>query len=428
MSRADSAWLHMEDDSNLMMITALFTFKRPLDRDRFRGLIEERLLKYDRFRMRVGYPKIGVGRPLWKQYRHFDLDEHLEFLELDAPGDEATLMQLVSQLMSTPLARERALWQFHIIEGYGEGCALVARLHHAIADGIALTRVLLSMTESEGEDLLEAPVRASAALANKGSLQVKPRKLIDLARGYGTAAGDLGKLLIESEPASPFKGPLGRDKKAACTSAFCLNSIKEARLRATCTVNDVLMAAVAGGLRRHYNGLLGAPPVSMNLRAVIPVDLRKPSHEQPLGNRFGLVFLGLPVGLDDPAHRLVEVQKRMNALKHSPQAVVVLGLLSAVGSIPAEMQQHIVELFGAKGTAVVSNVPGPRETLALAGEPIDSLMFWVPQSGRLGVGISLLSYAGQVRIGVACDAGLPVDAQGLAADIEGALEELIQAL
>ena len=118
----------------------------------------------------------------------------------------------------------------------------------------------------------------------------------------------------------------------------------------------------------------------------------------------------------------------MNALKHSPQAVVVLGLLAAVGSIPQEMQQHIVELFGSKGTAVVSNVPGPRAPMSLAGQPIESLMFWVPQSGRLGLGVSILSYAGSVRIGVASDAGLPVQAEGLAADIEAALDELIQAL
>lgn len=428
MTRADSAWLHMEDDNNLMMITALFTFRRPLQRERFRQLLEERLLKYDRFRMRVGYPKIGVGRPLWKQYRHFDLDEHLKYLTLEGPGDEDTLMELVSRLMSTPLSRDRALWEFHLVDGFGEGGALIARLHHAIADGIALTRVLLSMTESEGEDLLEAPTRTSAALANKGSLQVKPSKFIELARGYSHAAGDLGKLLIESEPPSPFKGPLSRHKHAACTTPICLHRIKEARERARCTVNDVLMAAVAGGMRKRYQSLLGDPPNHLNLRAVIPVDLRKPGHEQPLGNRFGLVFLGLPLGLEEPRQRLDEVQKRMNALKHSPQAVVVLGLLAAVGSIPAEMQQHVVELFGSKGTAVVSNVPGPRETLSVAGEPIDSLMFWVPQSGRLGVGISVLSYAGKVRIGVACDSNLSVPAQGLAADIEGALEELIQTL
>ena len=158
------------------------------------------------------------------------------------------------------------------------------------------------------------------------------------------------------------------------------------------------------------------------------LDLRKPGKEQPLGNRFGLVFLGLPVGLDDPKQRLAEVQKRMNALKRSPQAVVVLGLLAAVGSIPADMQQHIVDLFGSKGTAVVSNVPGPREPLAMAGQAIDSLMFWVPQSGRLGLGISVLSYGGRVKFGVAADASLKVDAQGLAHDIEAALQELIQAL
>ena len=430
MSRADAAWLHMEDPTNLMMISALFTFKGKLDPTRFRDLLESRLLAYDRFRMRVGYPKIGVGRPLWKQYRHFDLDNHLEFHTLEAPGDEPALMKLVGELMSSPLDREVSLWKFHVVHGFGTGSALICRIHHAIADGIALMRVLLSLTESEdtGDDLLEAPNRTSAALANRGSLTVIPSKLIDVARGYGAVASDLGKLLIEAEPNSPFRGPLGVAKQAACTGRICLNSIKEARLRAGCTVNDVLMAAVAGGLRRHYQRIQGDPARNVNLRAMIPVDLRKPGKEQALGNRFGLVFLGLPVGLDSPNHRLAEVQKRMNALKRSPQAVVVLGLLAAVGSIPSEMQQHIVDLFASKGTAVVSNVPGPRAPMSLAGESIDSLMFWVPQSGRLGLGVSVMSYAGKVKFGVAADAGLPVHAQGLAYDIEAALEELIQAL
>jgi len=427
MSRADAAWLHMEEPTNLMMITALFTFRGVVDAERFRQMIEERLLPYERFRMRVGYPKIGVGRPLWKQYRHFDVGDHLELHQLQDPGDEPTLMALVSQLMSTPLERDRALWKFHLVQGY-QGCsALVCRIHHAIADGIALLKVLLSLTECEGEDLLEAPRRATAALA-QGDLKVKPSKLIDLAKVYGSAATDLGKLLLEGEPPSPFKGPLTVEKRAACTRPLCLDRIKQARMQAGCTVNDVLMAAVAGGMRRHYERLEGEVREQLNLRAVIPVDLRKPGKEQALGNRFGLVFLGLPLGLNCPRERLLEVQRRMNALKHSPQAVVVLGLLAAVGSIPQEMQQHIVELFGSKGTAVVSNVPGPRVPMSLAGQAIDSLMFWVPQSGRLGLGVSILSYAGSVRIGVASDAGLPVQAEGLAGDIEAALDELIQAL
>lgn len=428
MSRADAAWLHMEDPSNLMMITALFTFKGRLDADRMKAMLEEQLMTYDRFKMRVGYPKIGIGRPLWKQYRHFNLDDHLDVRTLEAPGDEPALMKLVSQLMSTPLDRELSLWQFHIVHGFqGEGSAMICRIHHAIADGIALLRVLLSMTEQD-HSVLEAPNRTGALMVTEASIKVTPSKLIDVARGYGTVAQDLGKLLLESEPPSPFRGTLGVDKTAACTRTICLKTIKDARQRAGCTVNDVLMAAVAGGLRTHYGRIQGHPEAHINLRAMIPVDLRKPGKDQPLGNRFGLVFLGLPVGLESPLERLQEVQKRMTALKRSPQAVVVLGLLAAVGSIPADMQQHIVDLFGSKGTAVVSNVPGPRDPLSLAGQTIDSLMFWVPQSGRLGLGISVLSYAGKVQFGVASDAKLAVDAQGLAQDIEAALLELIQAL
>ena len=426
MTGADAAWLHMEDPTNLMMITGLFLFKKAPTRQAFKETIEERLLAYDRFRMKVTYPVIG--RPVWKLDKHFNLDRHLDFRRLDPPGDHDQLMELVSQLMSTPLDRTLPLWQLHFVTGVnGEGAAIIARLHHAIADGIALMKVLLSLTdpgpESSGEDLLEAPRRKTAALVHQGKIEVKPRKLIDLARTGLNAATDLGKVVFEAEPMTALRGPLCSKKTAAFTEPLSLERIKEARLRAGCTVNDILMTALAGGLRRHLERLGKVPE---NVRVVVPVDLRKPEKEQSLGNRFGLVFLQLPVGLDSPLERLAEVRKRMDALKSSPQAVVVLGLLSAVGSIPAEMQQQVVELFGSRASAVVTNVPGPREKLYLAGERIDSLMFWVPQSGRLGLGVSILSYGGEVRIGVAADSGLTPNPGRLAADVEAAFAELLE--
>ena len=429
MRAADAAWLHMEDPTNLMMITALFTFKKPLDRDLIRKAVVEGLLPYDRFQMKAISQRIG--RPSWNYYPEFDVDQHLEVLQLESPGGEEQLLGLVSQLMGVQLERDKALWKFHIVQGYEGGSALIVRLHHAIADGIALLKVLLSLTEpspdseSRGDQLLEAPQRKTASLLHDANIKVKPRKFIDLARIYSSAAADLGKVLIETEPVTPLRGKLGIAKSAARTKPLSLDVVKEARGRAGCTVNDFLMAAVAGGVRAHLQRLKTPLTPGLNVRAVIPVDLRKPTSKQTLGNRFGLVFLGLPVGLDDPKERLAEVQRRMQHLKTSPQAVVVLGLLKAVGSIPAEMQNTIVELFGSKASAVVTNVPGPREHLYLASQAIESLMFWVPQSGRLGLGLSILSYGGQVRIGVATDAGLTTDANLLASDIEAAFEELV---
>jgi diacylglycerol O-acyltransferase / wax synthase len=433
MSRADAAWLHMEDPTNLMMITALFTFSSVVQVDKLRSALQERLLSYDRFSMVTSVPMIG--RPYWKPDSKFDIENHIELRKLAAPGGEAELLGLVGDLMSLPLERNKPLWKFHLVHGLtrgdGIGSALIVRLHHSIADGIALMKVLLSLTDTDpegslatGNDLLEAPRRRTASLVQQANIQVRPSKIIRLARAYGDAAGGLGKLLIESEPRTPFKGKLGKRKSAACSKPFSLEEVKRARLKAGCTVNDLLMACVAGGLRRHLIRLGKPAKDGLNLRAVIPVDLRRPDKDPQLGNRFGLIFLALPVGVSDPRQRLNEVRARMMALKHSPQAVVVLGLLNAVGSIPAEMQQPVVELFGSKATAVVTNVPGPKEPLWLAGERIDNLMFWVPQSGRLGLGLSILTYGGQVHIGVATDSGLTTRADLLAEDIEFAYHEL----
>jgi hypothetical protein len=128
-----------------------------------------------------------------------------------------------------------------------------------------------------------------------------------------------------------------------------------------------------------------------------------------LGNKFGLVYLKLPVYIEDVQERLQEVSQRMTALKNSSEAVVALGILSGIGMTPADVQQQLVNLFGAKATAVMTNVPGPPMPLYMAGAKITGIMFWVPQAGRVALGISIISYAGKVWLGVATDAGLVPD-------------------
>jgi WS/DGAT/MGAT family acyltransferase len=419
----------MEDPTNLMMITGLFLFPERLDAARLRATLEERLLRFDRFRQRAR--SRGAARPVWEGDPAFALDHHLVPCRLPPPADQKTLLDLVSELMSQPLDRERPLWQLHLVENLREGSALVARLHHAIADGMALMRVLMSLTDEvpgTGNGPVPSPPGPGArrALVGEG-LTVGPRVMLDLARKHVEAAAELGRLLLDSEPPTPFKGRLGRAKRAAVSRPIPLEAVKALRHGPQATVNDVLLAALTGGLR-GYLVQRGTPlPENLCLRAVVPVDLRR-SDEEDLGNRFGMVFVPLPVGLSDPRQRLAEVKRRMDHLKSSPQAVVVFGLLTAVGAAPAELQQRVVDLFGSKATAVVTNVPGPRQTLYLAGSPIQSLMFWVPQSGRLGLGVSILSYNGQVRVGVACDAGLVPDPQSLVARFEESFDEMAAAL
>lgn len=437
LSNVDVAWLHMELPNNLMMISGVFVFDQPLAFDRVRATLEQRMLIFDRFRQKVVEARFGVGSPKWEFDPQFDIVNHVHRIALPAPGDQTALQDLVSDMMATPLDYSKPLWQFHLVEGYGEGCALVCRLHHCIADGIALMRVLLSLTddvqdaqwtppeEKEERQRSRNPFRlvtrpASAAFGAtrrfSGSvwgegkeLVTNPGHALDLARQGADTTMALGRLLLMlPDRKTILKGPLGVPKRAVWSLPISLPTVKAIGQATGATVNDVLLACVAGALRSYL--LAREQPVDgLNVRGVIPVNLRPPDSEIELGNRFGLIFLSLPVGIEDPFERLMELKRRMDDLKGTPEAVVAFGILNAIGMAPTDIEDLIVNIFGSKATAVMTNVPGPRQRVYFAGAPITQLMFWVPQSGRLGIGVSILSYNNEVLLGVATDQGLIPD-------------------
>jgi WS/DGAT/MGAT family acyltransferase len=220
----------------------------------------------------------------------------------------------------------------------------------------------------------------------------------------------LGRLvLLPPDPRTAFKGELGRRKRAAWSNPVPLEDFKAIGKAFGATVNDVLVATATGALRRYLEKR-GDEVKGLAIRASVPVNLRPvdDAHHR-LGNSFGLVFLTLPVGIVDPVRRLRAIKKEMDELKRSPEAIVAFGVLNVMGLAPVEVERLGLRFFGSKATAVLTNVPGPREPLYLAGRKLDSVMFWVPQSGRLGLGISILSYAGGVMLGVATDEGLVAD-------------------
>ncbi|GIW01426.1 wax ester/triacylglycerol synthase family O-acyltransferase [Roseiflexus sp.] len=434
-SSADTAWLRMEDPTNLMMITGVLMFDEPLDVARLHRVIEERLLVFDRFRMRVKPGRSPNALPEWEIDPYFNLHAHIHRIALPAPGGKRELQALVSDLMSTPLDFSKPLWHFHIVENYNGGSAALCRLHHAIADGIALVQVLLSLTD-EQRDVPPAvgighgernnnPVEAfllpvvrslSNALTSVGALVNESRELledptrvIDAARTGVSGVQALNKLLfMPADPPTLFKGTLGVQKRAAWSDPIPLDEVRRVGSMFRCTINDVLLNAVAGALRRYLVSR-GAIVDGLNIRAVVPVNLRPPGPITRLGNHFSLVFLDLPVGIEDPFDRLLELKRRMESIKGSPEAAIAFGILNTIGVMPQQMAELVVDIFGSKATAVMTNVPGPRQRIYLAGSPIRQIMFWVPQAGRLGLGVSIFSYAGDVLIGIAVDAGLVPD-------------------
>ena len=433
LSPVDAAWLRMEEPTNLMMVTGLLTFSGQIDATRLRRTLQERLLSLPRFTQRAVEPGFGFLPPRWEDDGDFDIDAHLHRVALPGPGDRQALEALVGDLMSTPLDMTKPLWQMHLVESLeAGGSALLVRIHHCIGDGIALVRVLLSLTDASARARVVKPENAALGRGSRGlplaeiaSVLVEPLRALEYAQQGISAADTLRRLVtLPADPPTLLKGRLGVTKRAAWSANLPLEAIKEACRRHRATINDLLIGAVAGSLR-NYLIERGEDVAGLEIRAAVPVNLRPLDGPLELGNQFGLVFLPLPVSISDPVARVVEVKRRMDEIKGPSEAVVAFGVLNALGLVPARLHGNLVEFFGGKATAVLTNVPGPREPLYLAGRKITGIMFWVPQSGRLAIGISILSYAGNVQVGVAADAGLVPDPDRLVAGFESEMAELL---
>ena len=205
-----------------------------------------------------------------------------------------------------------------------------------------------------------------------------------------------------------FKGRPGVAKRVAWANPIAVSEVKAIGRALDCSINDVLLSSVAGALRSYLIDK-GETVDGLSIRALVPVNLRPAEKAWKLGNRFGLVFLDLPIGIASPVERLYAVRENMRVLKGSYQPVVALGLLAAMGAGPKILQEQLLAMLAKNATAVMTNVPGPQQTLYLGGALISSMMFWVPQSGNIGLGVSILSYNGEVRFGVVAAQGLCPD-------------------
>ena len=434
MSRVDTAWLRMERPTNPMMITGVMMFAESMSLAQLKRVIQQRFLAYARFRQK---PVDGAAGAQWVEDEHFDLDWHVRLSGLPGrPGrtsEKRALERFVSQLASSPLDPTKPLWQFHLVERYQGGSAVVARIHHCYADGIALVQVLLSLTDTSRESsstsrLDKAWLKDQAApVARRVGAMERYMKLGGKALEQGMAmmqdpslatllakeGGDIARELVYAlslpdDPPSLLRGRLGVSKRVAWAEPLDLEEVKAVGRACDCTVNDVLMAAAAGALR-GYMRERGEALDGLSLRATVPVNLRPLEHAKKLGNHFGLVFLDLPVGEDNPLRRLQRVAECMNQLKQSRQAIVAYGLLAALGIAPQPVQEMALELFSRKASAVATNVPGPQQPLYMAGCTLRDIMFWVPQTGSIGLGLSILSYRGKVHFGLIADARLIPD-------------------
>ncbi|WP_440106701.1 wax ester/triacylglycerol synthase family O-acyltransferase [Acidovorax sp. BL-A-41-H1] len=446
MSKVDTAWLRMDSDSNLMMINGVWTLSPGITWQALCERVQQRLLQYPRFHQRVVEDAAGAT---WVEDRNFDIAAHVLREKLPrrkGHSMQRALQDRVGELAMQPLDPRRPLWQMHLIEDFvgddgQSGSALIVRIHHCIADGIALISVTMSLVDGGAEpprrkarskpdtaataedwiaDMLIKPFTGLTVkaldLAGDGaarSLQMlgDPEKTMqhgvagtmDMARVAYQLVSDAAALaLMPDDSPTRLKGPPGRCKRVAWCPPIPLDEVRAIGKALNCSINDVLLSCVAGAIGGYLRSQ-GDDPTGQEIRAMIPVNLRPMEEAWKLGNHFGLVPLVLPIGMANPVERVYEVRARMNALKGSTQPILAFAMLAVAGLMIKPAQDALLNLFGRKTTAVMTNVPGPKEQLTMCGAKVTQCMFWVPQSGDIGLGVSILSYGGGVQFGVITD-------------------------
>jgi diacylglycerol O-acyltransferase len=447
MSRVDTAWLRMDSDVNLMMIVGVWLLKPRLSYEALCERIAGTLLKYTRFRQRVVEDAMGAS---WVEDAHFDIHHHVlrERLKRRRGQSEVqALQQRVGELAGEPLNRAHALWDFRLVEDFDGGSALIARVHHCIGDGIALISVMLSITdggkppparkqqvEADEADwlsdtvlkpLTDLTVKAiglysdgvAKSVTKSAELIANPYQplagSLDMARAGLRVVSDVAALALMSDDSKTrLKGKAKGKKVVAWGPPLPLDDVKAVGRALGGSVNDVLLACVAGAIGEYLRDK-GDDPQGQEIRAMVPVNLRPLEKAYQLGNRFGLVPLTLPIGIANPVQRVYAVREKMSELKGSYQPVLAFAVLAVAGLLIKPAQDAVMNLFGKKTTAVMTNVPGPAHPLKFCGSSLEQTMFWVPQSGDIGVGVSILSYGGGVQFGLITDSALCPDPQAI---------------
>lgn len=470
MSKVDTAWLRMDSPGNLMMILGVWIIKPAVSYADTCRRIEARLLKYPRFQQKVVQDATGAS---WETDTRFDIKRHVLREKLPASSSthpQQALQKRLAELALQPLDPRHPLWDFRLVEHYQGGSALLVRIHHCIADGLALIAVIQSLVDGGTEPPLHktgsdqvfvwhgaeawlshtviepltgATVHALEAagdgLAKALGAIGEPSALLDkLAKRLGTgksASVEVAMLtgqvlrdgaalaLMPDDSPTRLKGTPGHAKRVAWCQPIPLDAVRAVSKALHCSVNDVLLSCVAGAIGQYLRAL-GDSVAGKEIRVMVPVNLRPEAQAYQLGNQFGLVPVVLPIGLANPMARLYEVHRRMTALKGSLQPMLTFALLAVAGTLVKPVQDALLSLFSRKTTAVMTNVPGPRNKLKFCGSTLEQPLVWVPQSGTVGLGVSVLSYGGGVQFGVISDATLCPDPQSIIDQFEPEFDKL----
>jgi diacylglycerol O-acyltransferase / wax synthase len=450
----DASFLHLEDASAHMHVASVMLFEGPPPPyDELLAAIERRLPLVPRYRQRLAYVPLGQGRPKWVDDPRLNLRYHVRYTALPSPGSEDQLRALAGRVFAQQLDRDKPLWELWLAEGLeGDRFALLAKTHHALVDGISgmdivsvlfdtspepaaptdpgdpwLPRPLPSQAQLLGEALLErATIPGELARSVRAVLR-GPRRVLGGMWDAAVGVGAMAWAGLHPAPASPYNHDIGPHRRFTWVRAD-LADVKAIKDRLGGTVNDVVVATVAGALGRHLRRR-GVATDGLELKAMVPVSVRSDAEQGALGNRVAAMMAPLPVWCQEPEARLDIVREELKHLKSGGQAVGAQVLTELTAFAPPTIMGQAARLSSRQRlfNLVITNVPGPQFPLYLLGRRMLETFPMVPLAKNQGLGVALLSYDGSINFGLVGDYDLLWDLEELAGDVRGALEELADA-
>ena len=449
MSPMDASFLHIEGPMNPMHIGGVSIFEGPAPEfGRLEEMVAGKLGLVPRYRQKVRFVPLGLGRPVWVDDPHFQLSYHLRHSALPAPGDDAQLRRTAARIFAQHLDRNKPLWEIWMLEGLDQNrWALLSKVHHCMVDGISATDMMAVMfetgTEAPVEDdwtpepepgdaellaqtLRHRTLNPSEEIRSMRAAARAPRATLgqarDLLSGMSSSVG-----LIKPLGESSLVGPVGPHRSWSCAQVR-LSDVKQVRAALGGTVNDVVLTIVSGGIRELLEAR-GEPVHDRTIRALVPVSVRQPGERGVYNNRVSAMFAELPIGIADPVARLERVREQMDGLKQSKQAVAGDVLTSLTGFAPP-MLLALGARLAARAPSLglqtgVTNVPGPQQPLQTLGRRLLESFPFVPVIGHVRISIAIFSYDGGLYFGVTGDYDSSPDIEILAEAVESSMTDLL---
>jgi diacylglycerol O-acyltransferase / wax synthase len=447
----DASFLHLEDSASHMHVAGVMIFEgSPPPYDELLEAIERRLGLVPRYRQRLAFVPFGQGRPKWVDDPHLNLRYHVRATALPAPGSEQQLRELAGRVFAQQLDRDKPLWEVWLVDGLeGDRFAVLSKTHHALVDGISgvdimsvlfdtspepaappdtgerwLPRPLPSSAQLLGEALVERATVPSEIVRSVRAVLRGPRLVAEGLRDAAVGVGAMAWAGLNPAPPSPYNKSIGPHRRFTWVRVN-LADIKAIKNELGGTVNDVVLATVAGALGKHLRRR-GQNTDGTELKAMVPVSVRADVERGALGNRVAAMMAPLPVWCQDPVARLDIVREELKGLKSGGQAVGAQVLTNLSGFAPATVMGQASRLMARQRffNVVVTNVPGPQIPLYLAGKRMIDTFPMVPLAKNQALGIALLSYAGRINFGLVGDYDLMWDIDDFADDVRESLAEL----